>query len=411
MMSNISKINKSRLACIIYTFAIVIFTMPKSIDNIELLHTVVNCLKIFFAFAICLLMILNKLRCNKFSLMFLIYFAYVILISFINHRSMAIPIKTYVLDAVAVLSIYLLLKNNSKDKAISFLSNYYLILLTIAFGQIIILFINSYISGIPMGNVNTILGLDNRMFLYSIIDILFLSYNIKENKISKVKFIYVFLLSLLSTLLCYSVMGFISIVIILLCYFINTKNSKFKINTNVILLLFIGISIFLVFANFNDGFFGTMLSFMNKLTSLKYRKYIWKAAVNSLVKSPVNIFIGFGFFDTHNFLAGIYPWATAAMTPNHLHNLLLNTIFFSGIIGLTLYIYNLYSVSKNLNKIKKYNIKRLYIGIYVAFLAQLLMDTFEYYQVYYMIFILLGMYSEVEFSNQEKGVEQNGKKN
>lgn len=375
--------NNEKFEEILLILAIIIFTIPKSINIIPILHSCVNAFKIIFSILVIILFVLKKIKLNKMLIIFAFYSLYIVVVTFFNNNNVLIPLKTYSLNIASIVTVYLIVKNKYSKIIINFLSKYFLCLIFLTFVLILIqkLFV--------INSAQTLLGQDNRIILYVLLELLLLSYDIKSNK----KIInVVFILGFLILLMRWSVMSFITIFFVF-CLFLFCKKTNKKINFNVILIVFLILSLILIFIDIDGNFSTFTLDIFQKAKSFKYRKYIWDAAISLLKNNPINILFGFGFFDTQEYLRSVYPWASLPMTPNHIHNLPLNVVFFSGVFGLVLYGCFFNEISKSIKQIKNKEKNIFYTAIFIGMLFLLLVDTFEYYQVYYIIWALLYYFS------------------
>ena len=190
----------TKLIDLICVIAIVVFTFPRSIDNAEFLHTALNMLKIFFAVLIIFLSVLKKFKYNRLIWCTVLYSLVVFLSSVINKTPIILSLKVYILNIVSVITISLLAKTGNSKKSFQFLSKYFFVLILISFIQILMLFVSTIMTNSQMGNVMTILGQDNRIVLYILIELLLLCYC--NDAFDKIMTYVVLAIGIISMILC-----------------------------------------------------------------------------------------------------------------------------------------------------------------------------------------------------------------
>ena len=198
--------------------------------------------------------------------------------------------------------------------------------------------------------------------------------------------VYIFIMSALSFFLLiysWSIASLFSIIGILVCCALLEKQviGHFlkMFNMKIILSVYIIINSLLIMTPSLDNF-NNILELFGKSTNLSGRTYVWERAIQFIMDKPI---LGYGInreFTASNF------WNLV-----HMHNLLLNSTYEGGIIGLFLMIYFLYLLSKSLAdncEIQEMQILSIaLLGVFILALA----DTPEY-NVIFMMFPF--MYSE-----------------
>lgn len=400
MASNIfRKVNKSAL---VYFMLIVVLTLPRSVNDIsESAAFVLNVAKVLSALVIVGLILRGGAKLSKFSKIFITYFAFVTVVTIMNGVDPIVALKTYGLNSAMLLLVDVIFSSESRNNVINAFTNYLVLLLVVNFVQIC-----AYI----ILGVTTewyLLGLDNRFILYILPAIIGCHYlDIIRHKTSmSVRTILVYVIGLLSTLLTWSVAAFIVVAVIAVAIVAATVIKRFRarFNIKIVAVCELLTSALLVTTKFHTIFEPVIVGVLHKNMSLSYRTFMWDVALDLMKTNPLNVFVGFGFFDYSGILS-VLPFAAARV--NHFHNLLVDIMFASGIIGLIVYLFGLFTIFGTVQKIK--NAKpRSYFGIVLmGILLLLAFESFELYQVYYCTLALLNGCSLVIDSECRKRKKQ-----
>lgn len=369
---------------IFYIIAFIILTIPRSIDTVfPEFYDIINIVKLIVTVLIGLNILKNKTKISKITIALIIYAAYLFLVTIFNKVTPITFIKVYGLNIGIFLLCDLIFNSKVKDKFIRFFSNYFLVLLIVN----LVLIIVSYLNGNPFSLFygTYLLGQDNRFILYIIPALLgFFYLSRRANKKSdKIKLVLTYIVGTYTVYFLWSVASLVALLFIGVSYIFIKLFKKVKINIKFLSLIIIAICVGIVFFKIQNNFRYFIVNVLNKSMTLSYRTLIWDRALEMLSESNINLLFGFGYFDTSHLFDDIQGRL------NHLHNLILDPLFSSGVIGLVMYTSILYCIIKKIDSIKKTFEGKLLALVFSGILVLLIFDTFEAYQIYYFVLYLL----------------------
>ena len=388
----------SKIEFILFFIFFVILTIPRSINNIfPAVYNIINLFKIGIFLYIAVFCFLKKIKISEFTKKVILYSLFLFFVTIFNKVNPTVFLKVYLLNIAILFLSEVLFNSNYKKSFLKLFSFYFLILLFL--NQLAIVY------GCYIGNTNCylasntyLLGQDNRFILYIIACLIGFYYLIKmtdDNLKYKICFFLTYLVGALSLGILWSVSAFV-ILMFLGILFIFLHYYKKRIHINFLFYSIIIISILIVFFRIHNLFEPVIVNVLHKSMTLSYRTILWDDALFMLKNSTINTVFGFGYFDTVNHFPNM------VFGVSHLHNLIMNVLFFSGIVGLILYYLILNCIKNNIKKIdnnKTYN----YISvIFLSLFSLMLFDTFEMYQLYY--FILFLFFYSCSIDNFEKHV-------
>ena len=402
---------------IIYLFIFALLVFPRSFQTlIPPVHEFVNILKIFAAAIIIILFVKNKTRLSKFSIAVFIYFLFLFIITVLNHQSIVYFCKIYVLNFVMILFCEIIFQNDNRTLYLRNIAHLFFILVTLnLFGMIACKIIyQSYYFGDLMV---CLLGQDNRIILYLLPPVIIYNYDGFYNcsKVSKTMLALTYLIGFISLFLVWSAAALVVFFFIILINILVIKYKKAKINLKLIFAIIILLNIGIVFFRIQNLFEFLIVDVLHKSLDLSYRTNIWDIAIQIFKGDYLKLVFGNGFFDITELFKIIIPKPNGFLftfSPNHLHNIIMNNLFFSGIIGLCLYFNFILKVINSITQIKEsrivYNcLSVIFLGIQVL----LIFDTFEYYQIYYFIlFLLYAIPTYVSYVEKQNKYESDFKK-
>ena len=371
---------------IFLALSFIIFTIPRSLEAIvPKVYNIINILKIIIFLGILFIGIKEKIKLSKFTKTVIIYSIYLFCVTLINRVHPMVFLKVYLLNVGILLFCEIAFREKYRYKFIKFFSNYFLILLILNFIGIIVGFLMKNPSAYLIPKAETyFLGQDNRFILY-IIPTLLGYYILHQKGYSKNSFkllIITYIIGLISLVSLWSVAAFCVLILLGICFLIS-KCIKKKINIYVFTFLILLIGIGIVFFKVQNLFEFFIVDVLHKSLDLSYRTILWDGAIDMLKNSPINLIFGFGYFDTKN------TFANMPVKVGHLHNIILNNLFFAGIIGSAIYFYGLNLIEKNIYKIKNTQSSNILASIFLAIIVLMMFDTFELYQMYYFTLFLL----------------------
>jgi len=398
---------KKRGSFIYYTLIIfiILICFPKSyIDDYSLIRHTINILKLFFGSIICLLYLFNlkKNGVQKITLFFFIFIIIAFASTFLNDRDLSYFLKVYFINLCVLFCVDLSFKSKYKDKILKFIGGFLYLLLVVNFTTVILkcfLKFNLYKSASTY-----FLGMDNRFILF-IIPCLLVNNTLSEisdNKKYSRRTLICYIIGTLSLLFTWSVASFL--IMLLLGIFLKLSNiKKMNINPKFLLIVFFAINYLVVVLKVQNIFSDFIVNTLHKSITLSYRTILWDNAIKMIKEKPI---LGLGYFNTET----IIPIYLNGGGVNHLHNLLVDIIFSSGLLGLVFYTLSLIAISKNINSIKDRKFKNKISLLFLSLLLYLIFESFELYPIYYFILCLFYYTRYIEGSEiNEKNIDNNTK--
>lgn len=334
----------------LYAFSLLISRREKTFNKF-VLGVIIFCL---FNFSITA--IFNFKYIVKFQYEVLYLISFVICVSYFAN----INLKNLVFKISNILSVYSLIN------VITYFLYYPLGILTIK--RIGGTYINYYF-----------LGMDNQFakFIIPTIILIMLKNSLKKEKINFYDILIIFLNGLV-IMISWSVTAIISYFTLLFLSFICKKISlsKFKL---IYIYLFI-FSFVVLIQNINISFINNVImNILKKTLTFSGRTQIWFEAIRKIIKSPI-----FGY--------GTVEGRTMILLRSGLnlstHNIILQTLIESGIVGFFFFSFLFYIALKNKSLDNDKFVIRGYIGVFSIMMTMLM----EVYQIDFLILILLLIY-------------------
>lgn len=402
MIEKIITTLKAKKEIIFFIICFVIYTIPRSIEMLfPKIYKGINIIKaiviicIFAYFAVFFIK-KDRKKISKYSIGVMIYALYIFIVTIFNKVNIVTCVKVYLLNVSVILLCEIIFNSDYKFEFIKFFTSYFLMLLVL---NMIVLFLNYINNGTMINKENIyLLGQDNRFILYIIPTLLGYYYLNVNNKSGKFGMIITYIIGVITLAVVWSVASLAILIIIGLGFVVLKIINKYniKINSYIILILLIALSVMIVFLRIQNCFENFIVNMLHKSMTLSYRTIMWDDAKEMLIKNPVNLIFGFGYFDTKD------SFVHMPIKVNHLHNIVMDPLFAGGIIGLIIYIGNLCILCNSINKISENNKKNNICLIFGTLLLLLTFDTFEMYQIYY--FILFLILQAPKFCNNEEKI-------
>ncbi|MFR1971841.1 MAG: O-antigen ligase family protein [Clostridia bacterium] len=402
MIEKIITTLKAKKEIIFFIICFVIYTIPRSIEMLfPKIYKGINIIKaiviicIFAYFAVFFIK-KDRKKISKYSIGVMIYALYIFIVTIFNKVNIVTCVKVYLLNVSVILLCEIIFNSDYKFEFIKFFTSYFLMLLVL---NMIVLFLNYINNGTMINKENIyLLGQDNRFILYIIPTLLGYYYLNVNNKSGKFGMIITYIIGVITLAVVWSVASLAILIIIGLGFVVLKIINKYniKINSYIILILLIALSVMIVFLKIQNCFENFIVNVLHKSMTLSYRTIMWDDAKEMLIKNPVNLIFGFGYFDTKD------SFVHMPIKVNHLHNIVMDPLFAGGIIGLIIYIGNLCILCNSINKISEKNKKNNICLIFGTLLLLLTFDTFEMYQIYY--FILFLILQAPKFCNNEEKI-------
>ena len=394
---------KEKIMPIIYCLAFIFFSIPRSIETVlPNVYKVVNLVKLILMICIYLLYFyklfkLKDIKVPKIILILLCYFMYLFIITVINGHSVFLLLKVYSSNLMVFLLLQLVYENKEKFKLLNFFSRYLSVLLIVNFLGIVIGYIIGNEEGKLLGTY--LLGIDNRIILYSLLGLLITYYlysNRYNTKEEKVRLYVIYFVSLTSLISIWSLTSFIILIIIGLgCLLIKIFN-KIHFNVYVICTMLTVICILIVFFNITSCFTSLIVNVLHKSETLSYRTILWSRVTDIISKHPINLIFGFGYFDVTGLIQGF--------NLNHFHNYILDLVFPGGIVGICIYFTMINQILKRMHINKKIACYKNLTVIFVSIVLMLIFDTFQMFPIYYMILYTLYKFEVVDSGKEEVNI-------
>ena len=390
---------------IIYLATFVLLIFPRSFQQFfPAIHYILNVLKGLSVIVLLIIFIKKRCKLSKFSLYVFLYFGYLLLLTIINQESLVNFGKTYLLNFGIIILGELVIKQNNRDFYIEKISDIFLLMNLINLVCMIVCNITYGVYYFKDFYDTFFLDSDNRFILYILPPVLCYNFlHMKNNdKKSLYKLIVTFLVGVLSLFLTWSaaalvVISFICILNIVL-FVIPKIKKEFQLNLKITMIIILGLNIGIVFFRMQNLLEYFIVDILHKSLTLSYRTYIWDIALEIFRSDPIRLLFGHGFLDTSDiftFVASNAYGHEVIISPNHLHNLLINTLYFGGVLGSFLYFNFVHIIVKNIFNIKNnLKIKNIMIIIFAGLGLLLIFDTFELYAIYYLILYMLATFSE-----------------
>ena len=375
--------NKKSIVYYILMFFILLIFFPKSyMDEYNIVGNIVSGLRILFGILtnILYVMAIKNKQVSKNTIAFFIFIIITFISTLYNGRGLWYFFRVYYVNFAVLMCADLSFKNKNKKELLLFVANISAILLLINFGTVLL----KDVFDIVLYNESStyFLGMDNRFILF-IIPCLLSNYYIylgdKKKRYMR-RFVFLYIVGLISLLLTWSVTSLLSMIVCAALVKIF-GDKQIKLNAKIVLLLFIILNYLIVGLNILDVFNDYIINILHKTSTLSYRTVLWENAIRMIKSSPFSMMFGLGYFDTSR----IIPIYWNGMGVNHLHNLLIDVTFSSGLIGLFIYLYSLFNISNNINNITDRNIIVLLLFL---LLINLIFESFELYPIYYFILCL-----------------------
>lgn len=295
--------------------------------------------------------------------------------------------KTAILYMISILGITMITElglKTSKDKFLQ-VTAYYLCFLILINSLTFLHFypygMNNGVFADVGGDINFyFLGHDNGSIFYCIPALIYLLiYNLnKYNKINLVTIIFIIFVTY--SYLYIKSINALTVLLILLIFLLCYKNTNFQKLLNFKFLLIItGIIFYLVvFYNHEHPIFLNILNLIGKDSTFNGRSFIWNRAIEYIKLKPL---IGHGL--QYDIIV------ISHLGVNKTHNIFLQILYNTGICGLSVFIYLLYSINQKLKQsVKNIKIKKtIILGIFLFLFAGL----FDYYNYSYFAFSLFAL--------------------
>ena len=374
---------KNILYYIIILFLALLFFPKTYTDTYLAIKNIVFYAKIVLCCPLALACIFQKERkgFSKFFICQTIFIVLTLLSTILNQQDLIYYLKVYFLNFGALMLGEIVFRNKHRDAIIKFLAKYLKLLLIINLATVIlknVIGINLYDSATTF-----FIGMDNRFILYIIPCLLcyaYLEYLYNDKKYRK-ELITVYVLGIISLYATWSVASLLIMLAIGILYalLVNKKELIKRINMKYLFSLILAANYLIVIVKIQNLFTNFIVDALHKSITLSYRTILWDSGVNLVTDNFAHAVLGLGYFSPAN-LIPIYVDGTGV---NHLHNLLIDATFSTGILGCAIYVISLFLISSDINRIKDKHLRITTILLFLAILLYLIFESFELYPIYY----------------------------
>lgn len=348
----------------------------KEISSVSKIYLIFKYISYFVSIFFTIDLIKNK----KFSknLVGICLFSLVVVVSTaINRSSLIVVAIKYILNIVSFsINLYYLLLHNEKMgiQGIRFIFN---VLVFINFCTLLLYPDGMYMDVSTNTNANWFLGYDNLHILYILPCLFFnLLYNKKNNKLSIISVIMV-LICYYSCIVRFSATSLCGLLMITLYFIPKIKFFVIKYFKTICTIILV-IMFLIVVCRIQNIFKYIIVDLLGKKLDFSGRIYIWDYIIEFIKKQPI---LGYGYETSI-----IRFFKTDLHRAYHAHNEILEIMYKTGICGVSIMGYIFLKFVNNVTKIKKDNIKVLFMLVTWAYL---LMFITEYYDILYYVYLFI----------------------
>ena len=375
-------INKTKIKRLIITIILMFgFFEPQYFlsANIKWVCIIYDVFKLFsyFVSAFLFLILVKNKKIPK-TVILLIFFIFTLIIStMINRISLLIPAVLYCYNifSICVCMYYLLLKDkNTFIKGMRFIFN---TLVFINFITIIMFPAGMYEDITTNTGANWFLGYDNMHIIY-LLPCIFFNYVYNEiNKRNSLISYFMISVCYISCIIRFSATSLVGMTILGL-YFVPFFKEFIKNNYKKIVIVILVLNFLIVICRIQNVFEYIIVDILGKTLTFTDRVYIWDYVIEFIKNKPL---FGYGFQSSE-----IRFLMTNVYQSYHAHNEILEIIYKSGLIGMSIITFMCVALKKHIYNIKIENIK---IIIMVFTIVYLIMFITEYYDIKNFIYLFI----------------------
>ncbi len=376
----------------LYTFFIMsIFEIPYLTANVSATNSIYFVLQILSGSTI-LMLYLKKDKISKINIYNALFCLILLLSTYINNGNIMGCIKQIIMIMTISLLFEYGLKNNTKTFFKS-ISNYFSLLILINFISILMYPSGMYTTTLNYTD-NWILGYRNLHILYIMLGLLF-SYLISIIYYKKLRFRdYVLtLISTVSLFIADSGTSKIGILIILVgCILPKILNNRiFNIKSYTIAYIVSCVSI--IFLRIQNYFEHLIVDILHRNLTFTGRTYIWDYIIKYINQKPM---LGYGKEYIEYRLYKTSHWPSS-----HAHNLILEILYQSGIIGLISYLIIAYNSFKQLYIYRNSKVSKIISLFIFAYMIMLLTEFYNFEFTIYLFVLGYNVKYLIEGDNNE----------
>jgi len=333
---------------------------------------------------------------NKFILIFFLYLIFGLISCYLGTYS---SINNFISAYSSIIGIVLLTDiaiNYDSKSTLKIIEIILFILILINTITIIIYPNGLYVS--ELYTTNWFLLYDN-MHIFVFMPALLVSFLINKYNKKKYSLITILLLIMItySVIYCFSANTVIAYTLFILYILFEEKLSKIKIfNSYTYFISYFILFFSMVVFRIQNALTGSILNFFEKDITFSGRTKLWDRIIRYIKQKPI---IGYGIEHNKTFTSKM-----GSQYFTHAHNTIYDVLYKGGIVSLTLFIYLIYIVIKELHKFKDGKVAKL-IGF--TLLCYFIMMTFEARQEKFGLWLVLELGFNVNLLINDMKVKQN----
>lgn len=264
-------------------------------------------------------------------------------------------------------------------------------------------FINLYTviafpNGIGLNEMNTpiyFLGIHNRFVFWMLPLMCFLciSSYIKNKRIGLI-FYTLYMISLVTLLSKLALGASIGMIIFLAFLILGQIQDFWWMDYKILIFIYIIIWVLLTLTNAIDIINLGFVVMYNKSGNILARLTLWDTAKKFLITDLNHLIFGYGL-ESDKIIWQKFRFA-------HVHNNLLNVFYQTGVVGGIMYFLPFVKLMNPLNRFKVTNEAKVLTFTIIAFLAMLLVDTYDLYGHFYLLGVLASNLDRIKGSPKDK---------
>lgn len=360
-----------------------IYLKPFNTSFWGIFDTFLQFAKIIISFILLVLLIKRNKKISKVSIVVMLFLCSWSLALIMNN--MLFENLIYLISIACMFLFVDLYRGSSKNeksifKCLYWIAAFYIVLHTLT------IFMGHPFFGVANDYDRYFLGGDNRSaFILIILCTLLYIYDVQYCELISVRTFTISLIGLVGLIYVFSVAGMIAYSLLLLAIFLRKhKFLKVVFSVKCILLLMVAVVVSVVVFHIEDKL-SSILALFNK-TGLSSREVIWPLAVRHFLERK---FFGYGALSPDQVRA-YYLYGAG-----HTHNMLLEILMMTGIVGFTLFFYLMHIIVR---KSKRNETKMTYYICMFGLAAYCLCAIFDFYIELIYFYLLLALITLIKES-------------
>lgn len=360
-------------------FCLLSFIRPEYLTRISIIKSGYYIYRIVVVISIFLLFLIKKKQLNKFSLLWVFFEIWIIIMTILNKGNIIYAF----FQGLSIISIAILFQMYI-DQIGSLLKNIYRVLsffVLINFFTIIFFPNGMYTTGVTnLATENWFLGFKNEQTPYflTLVGIMLILSEVEKYNKKKILMLIVVILSAIIIKSSTLIVGLFILLILALFPFIRRNYQLFNISSYIVtsLFLFIAIPIF----RLQNIFSYIIINMLNKDVNFTNRTVIWDTTLNYIKFKPIS---GFGeqIPKIRNLMYNSFSVVSS-------HNQIMEYLYTGGILLIIIYLFILFTIAKELYPLKSNNIIIISSSLFFALQVVFLTEVFTSAAVFMIYFIV-----------------------